>query len=482
MQASSVPDCQAVAHDGDAPLVRTLVSIPQRLLALPNHNGSHVLLCDVQYDALASRETITNKIKSIHTGGFHMLPLVQHLISPLWLQDSILLWATVHDNDTTSIWCLDASDPVQSYREVGRVAHVISKFEAQTLSDGRFTLVFASSVQSAAQNDGTNGRGKGSGRLYHSYPVRSSKSYLPDHRDAPGIYCTVLAREQGVFRLSECEPVDVLEDLGLDFSTWPGHADFTVGPRGLLLSTARHPRQRCRPPMLPAIELHYLEVDWNTMSRAASSRRLGWGTWCGVPHSFSFSKDGYYTMFLQSERSDTCFDHESIFIIHLSHPGRARQLVLSQALGATDVQPWFPRILSVHWSSSCSNIAYVIVDEAGVMAVWKIQVLPAADTKHLTGLVTPVANQGSTSFLASVGSSSPSPEQLLVLRTEFSRAGIVEIIPVGIDTPPNPHLIDEHSIPAAHAAVPEEVSYSGAGGMSVQAFIHKPRDFLEHRR
>ncbi|EXM14176.1 hypothetical protein FOTG_17402 [Fusarium oxysporum f. sp. vasinfectum 25433] len=376
----------------------------------------------------------------------------------------------------------DGDAPLVSYREVGRVAHVISKFEAQTLSDGRFTLVFASSVQSAAQNDGTNGRGKGSGRLYHSYPVRSSKSYLPDHRDAPGIYCTVLAREQGVFRLSECEPVDVLEDLGLDFSTWPGHADFTVGPRGLLLSTARHPRQRCRPPMLPAIELHYLEVDWNTMSRAASSRRLGWGTWCGVPHSFSFSKDGYYTMFLQSERSDTCFDHESIFIIHLSHPGRARQLVLSQALGATDVQPWFPRILSVHWSSSCSNIAYVIVDEAGVMAVWKIQVLPAADTKHLTGLVTPVANQGSTSFLASVGSSSPSPEQLLVLRTEFSRAGIVEIIPVGIDTPPNPHLIDEHSIPAAHAAVPEEVSYSGAGGMSVQAFIHKPRDFLEHRR
>jgi dienelactone hydrolase len=203
------------------------------------------------------------------------------------------------------------------------------------------------------------------------------------------------------------------------------------------------------------------------MSRA---QKLGQPDWTGMPSSFCISPHGEFAIYLQSESSNSCFDHDSIFIVQLNQPQTAHKVELLSA----DRQ-WQPRLLSVQWSFIDNKVVYAIIDDRANASVWKISLKESGS-----------GWQGAACRLICAGrTTSVSPfvtaqghENLLLHRSTFDATGVVEIMTLPADSEPEVRLISELRFEASHASH-EQVFFPGSGDYEVQAFVHKPDTFRE---
>ncbi|KAK1564096.1 prolyl oligopeptidase [Colletotrichum navitas] len=221
-------------------------------------------------------------------------------------------------------------------------------------------------------------------------------------------------------------------------------------------------------------------MDWQNQCRTAPPQSLGWDEWTGSPSSFSFSNDGLSVVLLMSKCADACFGHESIFVADLEGDREIRHVHISKPSENSKPRIWDPRIVSVFRSSSNLDVLYAVVDAEGQMGVWKINMFPEQDRGIIKALAKPLLEHGSTTFLCCLGPPSVRDE-LLVSRSTFQRAGVVEIVTEDATSQLHIQTVDEYRVPQP-PAISDQFYFPSAGGLMVQAFIHKPAHFTEDTR
>ncbi|EMD87297.1 hypothetical protein COCHEDRAFT_1159594 [Bipolaris maydis C5] len=231
--------------------------------------------------------------------------------------------------------------------------------------------------------------------------------------------------------------------------------------------------------MLTQKKLLYLKKDWLSGSTVTKVTALGCKTWTADPHSFSVSDDGLFATFLQYQDPNSCFDHDSVFVVSFSTPEQSHRVSLFRNQQGAENTPWNPRILSISWGSQTSSSLYVIIYEDGNMPVWKIDISQDDGKMGWKGLATPVLQNGCVSSLFTL-TRREGQERILVVRSTFDRAGIVEIIAHDADYQTGVRLIAEHCVPSS-SAMHEKNSFQGAEAR-ISAFIQKPGHFVSGKK
>ncbi|XPS69785.1 hypothetical protein M3J09_002037 [Ascochyta lentis] len=456
------------------PMWKTLSKVHRWLTVLPNHDGSYIFLSEARCGTLYGSELLTNRVERILDGQNYVIQGDQSLDCPLWLDHTVLVWSVVC-NETTQIWSIDMKSASPREQMIGCVPCVASRMKLQKLANAIYGLVFESTLVKIVEESHL-AEFQGSGMLYTSFPLRFGKCYRPKAEVRSTIYFMLLERVGSNLRLSESPPLDILDGLDLRLRLWPNGVSFVLSPHGLLFSTERTDIGNTS---LIHRELFYLEKCWLNRDGVSTITQLGWKTWTGMPHSFCVSHDGLFATFLQSQSSEKCFDHDSIFVVSLASPKHTYRVSLFPARQAADADPWNPRILSISWSSKNSSNLYAIIDEKGSMSVWKITLSQHHGTRAWNGFYMPIVRNGCTSSLFPL-TAPGGQENLLVVRSTFDRAGVIEIVSMGVDCPARVDLIAEHCIPSC-SATHDKISFQGAETI-VSAFVHKPGSFDPNRR
>ncbi|KAH8758078.1 prolyl oligopeptidase [Hyaloscypha sp. PMI_1271] len=217
--------------------------------------------------------------------------------------------------------------------------------------------------------------------------------------------------------------------------------------------------------------------DWQNTRVLAAPQKLGRKEWTGSPSSFTFSPDGSQAMFLQSERLDASFSHDSIFLVDLMRPEIARCVTLSPAVASVpDDRSWPPRILTAHWDFQDPNIVYVIIDETANMSIWKVCIGSEPASEDLKGVALLIMQDGCISFSCSL-ESAPFQVKLFILRSTFYKSAVAEVLILDANMLPKVHTVEQSSIPGFSGPPYESTYFSGAADSKVHLFIHKPKGF-----
>lgn len=358
---------------------------------------------------------------------------------------------------------------------MGSIPYVASNIKVQKLADSVYGLFFESTLFKMDKEVHLS-ESKGSGGLYTNFPLRFGKSYRPETEVGSTVFFMLVDKMGPSLRLSGSPPLDILDGFNVRPGLWPHRGSFVLSPHGLLFSKESPDIGNTN---LIHRELFYLEKYWLVQDRDSKITKLSWKTWTGMPYSFSVSHDGLFVTFLQSQDSEKCFDHDSVFIASLASPEHTSRVTLFLDQQAIDASPWNPRILSISWSSKNSSTLYAIIDEEGSMSVWNIALFQHHETKVWKGLARPVVRNGCTSLVFPL-TAPGRQERILVVRSTFDRAGVIEIVSLGADCPDHVDLITEHCVPSS-SATHHKISFQGAEA-TVSGFVHKPESFDPQKR
>ncbi|KAM3421582.1 hypothetical protein BST61_g1969 [Cercospora zeina] len=449
-------------------ITKLLAKVHRWVTVLPSPDGTYILLSEKSCSTGSGTELVHTRIESTINGRNFVFSSKQPLNSLLWLDCTILIWS-VTKNDESQIWYIDMNDTTRRERMAGCTMAIGSNMQSQMLDESTYELAFISTHPDSVTRAVTDPSQQSSGILYTEFPLRFARSYRPAVKTRLTVYLVSLERAGPDLRVSQSRPRDVLDGLNICLGLWPDLGSFALGSKGLLLSKAS-----VRNATTVHKELIYLENISRGQESARKATKLGYESWNGDFSSFSISHDGCFAVFLQSQNLESCFDHESIFVVALSRSEQTLRVNLVR-----DQQPWEPRILSVAWSAQSSACLYATVDEDGTVSVWIIELSADSDTKDWTGRAMPVLRSGCTSSIFPL-SSPANQEKVLTVRSTFDRAGIIETISMDADRQSRVDLITEHSVPAS-STIHERVCFQGAT-TTVSAFVHKPRNWQHEKQ
>ncbi|KAJ4388549.1 hypothetical protein N0V93_006007 [Gnomoniopsis smithogilvyi] len=318
----------------------------------------------------------------------------------------------------------------------------------------------------------------GSGLLYIDMPVRMLCAYADEETPTTGVFLTRLEEKTpGNWVLEADPPRDLLQGSELSFPSWLAFDNsYELSPHGLYVSAVGPCFDVSR---TFSGELYFVPFDTN--GSPVAKTRLGLSGWTGMPHSVSVSKD--CVLFLQSQRWDTTFDHDTIFLVDNDNGDRPAEAVPVRLYldDARDVE-WKPLVLSVQWSSETSKSSrtvHIVVEERGKKEAWQVRLTPSAPEDLFVGFLGFATHQllqdGCISSMAAFSNNEGA--HVLTTRSTFDTPCITELVSMPTHNSsgkPQVRLLDKVLFNESTATHQNITVPSSCATYTIQAFLHKP--------